>query len=210
MHGSRSASMISTTPGCQQGSCVTFAFVFTLATPNFLWSSRHCDHGDKKAKTLATRSSLGHISRWVYTISPLLSGDLQHLVHHSESLIRLILGMDLPALGMVPPWPCLSCSLQRLLLGPGASPSNPVDNFGPSSGGLWDFSSSRSSSHIYQTDTLACLRGLVHATLGFFSSPSCFPSSGFTGGMSFLHPCLCFSHVGCTDLGGCLEGLEAT
>ena len=62
--------------------------------------------------------------------------------------------------------------LGRMLLGPGAFPSNPVDNFGPSSGGLWDFSSSRSNSHMYHTDTLVCLQGLVQGTSsqrsGFF------------------------------------------
>lgn len=62
--------------------------------------------------------------------------------------------------------------LARMLLGPGASPSNSLDNFGPSSGGLWDFSSSRSSSHVYHTDKLVCLQGLVQGNssqrLGFF------------------------------------------
>lgn len=87
--------------------------------------------------------------------------------------------------------------LARMLLGPGASPSNSLDNFGPSSGGLWDFSSSRSSSHVYHTDKLVCLQGLVQGNssqrLGFFLLllvPP--PPTGFAGGVPFKHPCLIF------------------
>lgn len=100
--------------------------------------------------------------------------------------------------------------LARMLLGPGASPSNSLDNFGPSSGGLWDFSSSRSSSHVYHTDKLVCLQGLVQGNssqrLGFFLLLLVPPPPHWLCWWSALQaPLPYFSHVGCTDVGGGLE-----